>query len=149
MASTVQVIIFLPVCVRLCLSNWLRLAKAFTQEEQLNSLGFCELGDGPGWCTRSCSCGQIPRKGKKKRNHNCSVGHKVPSLQCGSRLRYDRDYCHLFLGGKSLWGDVFFLLRVSNIKTCALLLVFYIKKMKTWWSLAEFIHLISPAITTS
>lgn len=49
-------IILLPVCVRLCLSSWLRLAKAFTQEEQLNTLGFWELGDGPGWCTRSCSC---------------------------------------------------------------------------------------------
>lgn len=54
-------IIPLPVCVRLCLSSWLRLAKAFTQEEQLKTLGFWELGDGPGWCTRSCSCRQIQK----------------------------------------------------------------------------------------
>lgn len=47
-----------PVCVRLCLSSWLRLAKAFTQEEQLKTRGFWELGDGPGWCSFSCSCEQ-------------------------------------------------------------------------------------------
>uniref|UniRef100_A0A3P9PHM1 Secreted protein n=1 Tax=Poecilia reticulata TaxID=8081 RepID=A0A3P9PHM1_POERE len=44
-----------PVCVRLCLSSWLRFANAFAQDVQLKTLGFWELGEGPGWCTRSCS----------------------------------------------------------------------------------------------
>lgn len=51
-----------PVCVRLCRSSWLRLAKALTQEEQLKTRGFWELGDGPGWCSFSCSCRQIQKK---------------------------------------------------------------------------------------
>ncbi len=59
-------ILLLPVCVRLCLSSWLRFANAFTQEEQLKTRGFWELGDGPGWCTRSCSCGRVQ---KHRLNH--------------------------------------------------------------------------------
>lgn len=66
-----------PVCVRLCLSSWLRLAKAFTQEEQLKTLGFWELGDGPGWCTRSCSCRQI----QNIYFSLYSLAHKVPLLE--------------------------------------------------------------------
>uniref|UniRef100_A0A3B5MSY2 Secreted protein n=1 Tax=Xiphophorus couchianus TaxID=32473 RepID=A0A3B5MSY2_9TELE len=34
---------------------WLRFANAFAQDVQLKTLGFWELGEGPGWCTRSCS----------------------------------------------------------------------------------------------
>ena len=45
----------LPVCVRLCRSSWLRLANALSQDEQLKTRGFWELGEGPGWWTRSCS----------------------------------------------------------------------------------------------
>ena len=52
-------VILSPVCVRLCLSSWLRLAKAFPHERQLKSRGFWELGEGPGWCSRSWSCRQI------------------------------------------------------------------------------------------
>ena len=38
----------LPVCVRLCLSSWERLAKALSHEVQLKTRGFWELGEGPG-----------------------------------------------------------------------------------------------------
>lgn len=37
----------LPVWMRLCRSSWLGLANAFSHVSHLNTLGFCELREGP------------------------------------------------------------------------------------------------------
>uniref|UniRef100_A0A673W6Y8 Uncharacterized protein n=1 Tax=Salmo trutta TaxID=8032 RepID=A0A673W6Y8_SALTR len=94
----------LPVCVRLCLSSWLGLAKALSQEEHLKNLGLWEPSEGPRWWTRSCSCrrkrSEVPGTEnvkqskyvtKKKINNlhenwpdNCASVHLKPSetLKC-------------------------------------------------------------------
>lgn len=64
--NVVRAFVELPVCVRLCLSSWLGLAKALSQEEHLKNLGLWEPSEGPRWWTRSCSC---RRKRSKVRGH--------------------------------------------------------------------------------
>ena len=102
MTCTVPTVILLPVCVRLCLSNWLRLAKAFTQEEQLKTRGFWDLGDGPGWCSRSWSCRHIQK--------NLICLH-TKSLYLNKYVIFPTESLTNWLNHKSdrLWSLLFFL----------------------------------------
>uniref|UniRef100_A0A8C8ESV9 Uncharacterized protein n=1 Tax=Oncorhynchus tshawytscha TaxID=74940 RepID=A0A8C8ESV9_ONCTS len=73
----------LPVCVRLCLSSWLGLAKALSQEEHLKNLGLWEPSEGPRWWTRSCSCRR--KKSRGPRDRKCET----------EQICYKKKFCNL------------------------------------------------------